>query len=275
MNLDEFQRRLLDLERDGYDVSALRQQHTAREALRERAVPTEDDTRFPLVDPGTIEEHLGARPLAQKTVQSLEIRSEERLRPYFGCAIAEGRQYRLTLAQRQILREEFHMIPSPEVVVIRLETFPGATAPVVYARNVVIRTIEHVSNGTVVNSPRSVTISAFGKFMSACAAREKDLTQQREIARLTARVEKLLKRARAEGVAHGIASAGTVAYPWHSVIELKKLVDPDAVREELRVVLLSRGEHGLAKLVKEPFFRSDGDDKEEEYLNFVKALGLP
>lgn len=257
MNQSKVERALRDLDAEGFRTTELWLQLTKLVESRERGVPTEDDTAWPLLSPCGIEEHLKEKP-------------------FFGCNICQGRSYVLTQAQRQVLREWFNMIPSPEVEVIELSVYPGTAVAI--AREVVLATTAHVVRGKVLNGPRKVTISRFGAFMSACCAREKELQQQAEIAKLTKRVEALLARAKDAGVVHEVRAAGTVAYPWHSQIETKKLTDAAEIREELRVVLLSKGEQELAKLVREPSAwdpTARSDAKADEFSAFLSALGLP
>lgn len=260
-------RALRDLERYGFDVKPLWREHAQRESARDGGVPSKDDTRWPRVAGEGIDEHLNRGQGAA-----------DNTRPVFSCAIVKGRMYTLTSAQRAILREWFNMIPSPEVEIVDIVMW-GDTP---YFREVIIKTTQLKMRGTIINGPRCVTLDRFGAFMTACATREGEMATQAEIDRLTKRVEKLVKRANEEDVAHNVRSAGSVAYPWHAQIEQKRLVDPVHVREELRIVLLSQGEQGLAKLVREPSFTADDATnaasreaaKQEEFNAFLTSLGI-
>lgn len=276
MNLIKVNRALQDLASEGIDVAPLRAWVREQQASREGAVPTRDDTGWPLVTPESIEEHLGVAPRSGRTEELVDS-GESPLagrRPVLSCALAKGRMYTLSAAQRAVLREWFNMIPSPEVEVVEVAEYAPLAEPAGrYAREVTLRTTPHVSHGTVLNGPRVVTITRWGAFMSACAAHEREAEQSRAVARFTARIVRLLKRAKAEKVAHDVRTPGTLSYAWHAAVESKGLTEPEAVRDELRDLLLARGEHGLAKLVKEPRFVNERED-DDEYADLLKVLGV-
>lgn len=273
MNIPKIESNLRSLEAAGFDCSALWRELRAREVAAERRVPTEDDTRWPLTTPCSLEEHLnGGFPLTTRTAELLDRKVERAVRPFFGTAIAVGRAYVLTPAQRSVMRKWFNLIPTEAVEVVEIKLFDSAIA---IPAHVVVKTQEHVDprNRRLLNAPRKVTIDRWGQFMSECKAVETELAQQAEVDKLTARVARLLKRAGDAHVAFAV-SAGTIAYEWHAVIEQKKLTDAAAIREELRTILVSRGESKLAEMVNEPNAFAGATKNEEEFSELLKALGV-
>lgn len=225
----------------------------------ESGEPTEADRCWPLVPAEDITEHLRDTGVGEAGA----IR-----RPLLSCAITVGRAYELSPAQRDVLRSRFSFTPTKTVEVLEIEVFPQDPKIV---RKVVLRSGEHID-------PRrrailqQVTITAWGEFMSQCAARTMERAQEAEYQKRLLQVSNLLLRAREEKVSHEERGPGAVATILSAQVEQKKLTDPREIREELRTILISRGEDGLALLVREP----QSPRGKEEILpdEFYKELGL-
>lgn len=238
------------------DVRAAWRDLENRRSAAEVGNPTADDRNWPLVPALPISEHV-------------EGGVEER--PVLSCALVKGRAYALTPAQRDVVRDRYAFTPAPLVEVVEAVVFPQEPTLI---HRVTLKSIEHVD-------PRrrawlqQVTITGWGEFMSACRKREVERLQQAELGKRTAQVQRLLDRAKARGMEHGLRGPGTVANILHAQCEQKGLTtvlkDPDAekarhkaIREELRVVLLSKGETALAELVNEPIPPREEDDDGKE-----------
>lgn len=273
MNTIKINRALADLASEGVpkDIMFPIVEWLARanaEALRDREVPNEDDTRWPLLEPLTIDEHIA-------------LRSREKSLIPLSCAITEGRAYDLTEAQRAVLREWYNMIPTPTVEVVSLSVFDGSTSALRLAKEVILKTTTHRPRGMIENAPRKIVIKHWGRFMSACAAREVEMREERELAALRGRVHDIFKRAKNhKPQVIPVSSAGGLAQQWHALIVergISKIVDPmeraSAKRDLLREVLASNNEHALLALVKDPtFFPATRD--EEEYGELMKMLKI-
>lgn len=246
---------------------------------RERRTPSASDLAWPASQALSLEEHLnfGTRRVANKPGDLIVASSDSDARPPFGCGIVEGRAYELTAAQRHVLSEWFNMTPSRCVEVLQIALFPEQA--VALFREVVIRTQEHQDpkNRRLTNGPRKIVLDRWGDFMSACKAREVEMEQVRESSRFHARVANLLRKAAERKVTHDESGPGSLAVLWQAQCEAQGLLfkvpnkedEPgatqekerqSAIREVLRCVLLSRGEQGLAKLVKEPFFLGEREE---------------
>lgn len=237
----------------------------ARERAKECCTPTESDRAWPLIAPVSIEEHLTGDT-----------------RPVLSCAMAQGRAYTLDEAQRQVIAEWYRMTCSPTVVVAMLATFPGEPTLV---REVIIKSEQHVDpqNLRLLNGPRSVTIDRWGDFCTACAVRRVENADRRELDAMTSRVERLFKRAKAEGVHHRFRSPGNVSHEWHARVVQRRVegrcdVSPEVSRDLLRDVLALRGEPRLAELVKEPTpqggVKEDMRELDEEMDKLLASLGV-
>jgi hypothetical protein len=239
----------------------------------ESGSPTDADLCWPLVPAEDITEHLRNDGVGE---------AGESRRPIFSCAIAVGRAYELSPAQRDVLRSRFAFTPTKTVEVVEVETFKDHPRIV---RKVVLKSGEHID-------PRrrailqQVTITSWGEFMSQCAARAIEREQEAEYQKRLTQVTDLLYRADFEKQPNGLWKArpddkkikhkergpGAVATILAAQVELKKLTDPREIREELRTILISRGEDSLAALVKEPSLRAEkADDLPDE---FYKMLGV-
>lgn len=270
MNTIRVNRAISDLLSEGChpdDLAPVREwmANVLREEAERRAVPSEDDTAHPLLGDLSIDEHLARRSRGEPNPLS--------------CAITEGRQYELTDSQRAILREWFNMIPTPSVEVVSIAVFDGSVSPLRIAREVILRTTVHRPSGTVENAPRKVVIKEWGRFMRACAQRDAEAREERELSALRARIHDLFKKAKKHNV-FPEASAGGIAQQWHALInerEIAKIEDvlarQAAKRDLLREVLLNAGESELCALVKDPtFFPATRD--EEEYGALMKMLNI-
>lgn len=216
------------------------------QAKGETRKPTDVDRAWLLSDDCGLEEHLAV--------------GEGKVRPYLSCALVVGRAYCLTECQREVLREWFAMTCSETVEVLEVATFPGEDRVV---REVVIRSEQHVDpqNKALVNGPRKVVIDRWGEFCSAVKVREFEKREQKEVDSLTARVSRLMDRAKKEKVGHRLRTPGDVAHQWHSEVQQAEvegrfngLTEGEVQRvkrEMLKEILLAKGEQGLARLVME------------------------
>jgi hypothetical protein len=238
----------------------------------ESGSPSPSDLSWPLIQPDGILDHL------ERTVRA---GNGESTRPVLSCAITVGRAYELSPAQRDVLRSRFGFTPTKTVEVVEIETFKGHPGVV---RKVVLKSGEHID-------PRrrailqQVTITAWGEFMSQCTARATEREQEAEYQKRLTQVTDLLYRADFEKQPNGLWKArpddkkikhkergpGAVATILAAQVELKKLTDPREIREELRAILISRGEDTLAALVKEPSIPRKEEELPDE---FYKQLGL-
>lgn len=271
MNVERIETMVRELGAHGAPVAELRAWLAASQRTAECRKVTEVDRAWPLVESCSIAEHManGSRPV-------------------LSCALSDGRAYSLSEAQRSVIREEWNMTCSPEVSVVMLATFPGDPKIV---REVVLRSEQHVDpqNVRLLNGPRKITIDKWGEFCSKVAAREVERREQGEVDRLASRVAKLLRRAAGyvmeEGkevyrkekiVKHNLRSTG-IAFEWHAKVQQAEVeagekLAPDAVRDLLRELLVSRGEHGLVELVKEPSAFGDRPKAVEDFSEFEKEF---
>lgn len=219
----------------GADVSALVKWLTEREQRNEVRAITDLDRVWPLIVHCTMAEHLSGGE-----------------RPYLSQRICQGRAYRLTAEQRQVIFEWFNMTCSQEVMIESLVTFESDPRIV---REVIIRSEQHIDpdNLRVLNGPRKVTIDKWGEFCSAVRNREVEVSQQKEVDSMVGRVARLLKKAKSENVPHKLRTPGDVAYEWHAKVQQRKVegktdVPSSEVNEVLCNILSMRGEDELVAL---------------------------
>ncbi len=213
---------------------------------------TESDLAWPLLPPIPLSEHLTGTE-----------------RPLLSCQITMGRMYRLSAAQRSVLREWYNMIPSEVVTIVEIAALQRVTSPLgedkgLVPLHVVISTVEHIDpkNKRLVNGPRKVTIDRWGDFMQACLTRENEMEETRKWDSYFIRVNNLLQRARKEGYRSHL-QAGTVATAWQSQVDTNNIVDPDLIRQEL-VAIISWQDPELLKYMSQ---RKSKEDKENASLD--------
>ena len=232
--------------------------------------PDEHDLAWPWEGGVSITSHLseGSKVIRSSSGAVVKVGPMEE-RPVLSTQIEVGRAYSLTPAQRDVVRSWFNMTPAKLVEVLDIAFFPVSVANRSetvqsliprHIMHVVLRSVEHVEERRkhVINK---FTIAPWGRFMHEVQVREAEILQAQELAKFTQRVEHLLVKAKKQGVEHRQRTAGTVAYQLHSEVEVRKLTTPEEVRELLRCILVSLGEHGLAKLVKEPKYFPDSGEK--------------
>lgn len=235
----------------GADTAALQRWLATVQERREVRGVTDADRAWPLREACSMDEHLnGKKELSQRASDALGVATVERKRerPFLSCAIVAGRAYRLTAEQRQVILEWYNMTCSPEVMVEMLATFEGEPTVV---RECVIRSEQHVDpqNLRVLNGPRKVTIDRWGDFCSAVANRKVENDQRREVDAMVARVARLLKKAKTDGVAHELRGPGDVAHEWHAKVQLAAVEGRTVTTEDvLTAILEMRGEDGLVAL---------------------------
>ena len=232
---------------------------TARQYEAERE-PNEFDAAWPLTETVGITDHLASgnrEVVSYGKAAVIRLTADDEPRPPLSCALVKGRAYSLTPAQRDVVRKWYNMTPAPLVEVIDLAMFPGTKM----IRQVVIRNEEHIDLGRRKHVLHKFTINEWGRFMHAAKERETEIQLEKELNALRGRVTELLKKAKDAGVEHRQTSNGMIAQRLHAEIIAKKLDDPQQIREELREICLSFNEHGLAKLVKEPKWWPDKQEK--------------
>lgn len=256
----------------GVDVKAAWRDLEARRATVETGQPSADDLLWPIIPALPVSQHLKAPKKTEKSLSGavLQHSTRDEDRPVFSCAIVQGRAYSLTAPQRDVMRDRFNFTSAKWVEVMELAVYPGTNVPC----KVVLKSCEHIDTRRGAQTTlQQITITKWGEFMSACRKREVERMQQAEVDKRKAQVERLFKRADEAGVEYDV-KPGTVAHQFHAQCEQKGLTtaskDKDvekarqkAVREELRIVLLSKGETALAELVNEPNFVPDRDEGDE------------
>jgi hypothetical protein len=170
-------------------------------------------------------------------------------RPVLSAQVEIGRAYSLSPAQRDVIRQWFNMTPAPLVEVIDLALFPESQI----IRHIVLRSVEHIDprRRRVMNK---FTIDRWGRFMSAVAARQAEIQQQRELDRYISRVAKLLEDAKELQVKHHQTGPRDLANRLHTEVNAQGGMEPGEVRALFRRILISVNEHDLAKLVKNPAY---------------------
>lgn len=161
----------------------------AAQVAKARSGPSEADLRWPVEPQDTVTDHLAVDPTSDA-------------RPPLSCRLVVGRQYSLTPAQRDVIRDWFDMTPAPTVKVVAVSMYAGTQA----VKHVHIVSCEHVD-------PRrramltQFSITSWGEFC--------DKVRQREIERMeevTGKPEKPTKTAK-------------VAKPTKAQVDMKQLMN--------------------------------------------------
>lgn len=149
---------LVVLKEYGLPVRVVTEAYQAR-IEEQRRQPTEDDRRWPWVEPVSIGEHINL--------------GDDR--PMLDCGCQVGRMYALTPGQRDYIRDHFNMTPARLVEVHEVALFPGTR----FIRRVTLASAEHVDPNRK-HVMKRFAIDTWGHFMSEAKASDQRRAEAKE-----------------------------------------------------------------------------------------------
>lgn len=171
---------------------------------------------------------------------------------------SNGRIYTLTSAQRSVLSKRYGMTPTKEVKLVELAVWPASPTCV---RHIIIASTDHVPAHRK-HLLSSAVIDDWVTFCHAVETVEQNEIANREKDRFESRITRLFDRADEAGITYS-CKKGQVVFKLMAEYDSIPAGDdkPEKVRNALKHILSSLGEHDLANLVKEQTFFIDDETK--------------
>lgn len=233
---------LLKLHSHGFDVKALWAEHRKRLAKLDVTELTDEDHTWATV---------GAKvPLSEHWENPL-LRASR---------LVVGRQFTLTPGQRSVLRNRTGLTPTEKIEVTAMVMYPGTQ--VVFSMT--LRSCLHVDPRLRKHLLVETVLQPAAEFFRDGKHEDDRLAAEAEKARFTARIDRLLAKAKKAGVYHEITNPEALANRLQSECEAGHITDQVEVRQQLRSILDSMHEHDLAKAVLQPKFFSPEDTEPAE-----------